>query len=242
MLSTPSAELQGRKLIFQPIRRSVRTVPSAQAPPGRGTASSTWPGPSAATRQWEETTCKGLITEQDHETPCRSTPDTRPSQASEQGPSPIPTVTPGERAYLDLRRLEQGYICFFSIRTNSGVDVEVVGSGRGGPEVFPAAPFPASLRGAVSSLPGARKANSSVSFHNEKMEAKMGGHNEEGKQASEMPRGGSAEGVKCWEPAEALFGVITCLIYFASQKLSAMTEPIYSDPRVSVRQTKGRLQ
>lgn len=36
--------------------------------------------------------------------------------------------------------------------------------------------------------------------------------------------------------------MITCLIYFTSQKLSAMTEPIYSDPRVSVRQTKGRLQ
>lgn len=36
--------------------------------------------------------------------------------------------------------------------------------------------------------------------------------------------------------------VITCLIYFTSQKLSAMTEPIYSDPHVSVRQTKGRLQ
>lgn len=36
--------------------------------------------------------------------------------------------------------------------------------------------------------------------------------------------------------------VITCLIYFTSQKLSAMTEPIYNDPRVSVRQTKRRLQ
>lgn len=36
------------------------------------------------------------------------------------------------------------------------------------------------------------------------------------------------------------FCVITCLIYFTSQKLSAMTEPICSDPRVSVRQTKRK--
>lgn len=73
------------------------------------------------------------------------------------------------------------------------------------------------------------------------MEAKIGGHNEEGKQASETPRGRSATGVKRCEPAAALFCMITCLIYFASEKLWAMTEPIYGDPRVSVRQSKGRL-
>ena len=34
--------------------------------------------------------------------------------------------------------------------------------------------------------------------------------------------------------------MITCLIYFTSQKTSAVTEPIYSDLALSVRQTKGR--
>lgn len=55
------------------------------------------------------------------------------------------------------------------------------------------------------------------------------------KEASGTPRGRSAAGVKRREPAAALFCMITCLIYFASEKLWAMTEPIYGDPRVSVR-------
>lgn len=40
------------------------------------------------------------------------------------------------------------------------------------------------------------------------------------------PWGRSAAGLKRREPAAAFFCVITCLIYFASQKLWAMTEPI----------------
>lgn len=67
------------------------------------------------------------------------------------------------------------------------------------------------------------------------METKIRGHNEERKQASHTPRGPR---VKCRGPAAALFCVITCLIYFASQKRSAMTEPISSDPRVSVSRPK----
>lgn len=68
MLSTPAAELQGRDLIFQPTRRVIRSVSSTHALPGTRTASSTWPGPSAAARQWEETTYKDLITERRGET------------------------------------------------------------------------------------------------------------------------------------------------------------------------------
>lgn len=81
-----------------------------------------------------------------------------------------------------------------------------------------------------------------VTSHKEKMEAKTGGHNEEGKQASGTPRCRSATRLKCWEPAAALFCMITCLIYFASQKLWPMTEPIYGDPRVSARQSEGGLR
>jgi len=62
------------------------------------------------------------------------------------------------------------------------------------------------------------------------------------KTSSRNASGRSATGVKCWEPAQRFLCVITCLIYFTSQKVSAMTEPIYSDPRVSVRQTKEELQ
>lgn len=50
------------------------------------------------------------------------------------------------------------------------------------------------------------------------------------------------DGSQVLETCSSASCMITCLIYFTSQKLSAMTEPIYSDPRVSVRKTKGRLQ
>lgn len=65
MLSAPAAELQGRELIFQPKRCLSRSACSTRAPPGPGTAGSTWPGPPAATRRRKETAHKGLITAQE---------------------------------------------------------------------------------------------------------------------------------------------------------------------------------
>lgn len=69
MISAPTAELQGeRLLIFQPMPLDSRCfLHSGGGRPPR-TASSTSPGPSAATGEWEETIYNGLITEQEHET------------------------------------------------------------------------------------------------------------------------------------------------------------------------------
>lgn len=68
MISAPTAELQGRDLIFQPMllhpccflhSSATRPVYCQQH----------FAGPSAATWEWEETTYNGLITKQEHETP-----------------------------------------------------------------------------------------------------------------------------------------------------------------------------
>lgn len=89
--------------------------------------------------------------------------------------------------------------------------------------------------GTSSCFSGGRKANGTVSFNDE--EVKKEGK-KEWKRTSEMPLDACKKSRVCGIAS----CVITCLIYFTSQKLSAMTEPIYSDPRASVRQTKGRLQ
>lgn len=69
MISAPTAELQGeRLLIFQPMPLDSRCFLHSGAGRPPCTASSTSPGPSAATGEWEETIYNGLITEQEHET------------------------------------------------------------------------------------------------------------------------------------------------------------------------------
>lgn len=69
MISAPTAELQGeRLLIFQPMPLDSRCFLHSGAGRPPRTASSTSPGPSAATGEWEETIYNGLITEQEHET------------------------------------------------------------------------------------------------------------------------------------------------------------------------------
>lgn len=92
MLSTPAAELQGRDLIFQPALGSIHSVSSTQARPAAGTAGSTRPGPSAAARQWEETTYKGLITERRGETLERREEGVEEEVCS--GPTPAVTGLP----------------------------------------------------------------------------------------------------------------------------------------------------